>query len=180
MKLVALIAAFLLTAIAGYTQILMTRTGQASFHSNTILENINAVNKNVSAIIDVGKKNLAFKMYLKEFIFEKKLMQEHFNENYVESDKYPTSTFSGSYTGLPDFRKDGSYPVQVSGKLTLHGVTREVNVRATLTVRNGTVTGTSTFRLNPKDFNISIPFIVRDKIEKENTVKIKVDWPIKN
>ncbi len=106
-------------------------------------------------------------------------MQQHFNESYVESDKYPKSTFNGTYTGNIDLNKDGSYPVTTKGKLTLHGVTKDIEVPATLIVKNGTLSGISTFKLNPKDFNISIPFIVRDKIEKENTVKVKIDWTIK-
>ncbi len=160
-------------------QIYVTKTATVSFHSHTWLEDVDAVNKNSSAVIDVIKKKSRFQhVAKKEFVFQKKLMQEHFNENYVESDKYPKSTFSGSYTGNVDVTRNGTYPVTVQGKLTLHGVTKDINVPATLTVNNGVITGASTFKLNPKDFNISIPFIVRDKIEKENTVKIKADWTI--
>jgi polyisoprenoid-binding protein YceI len=154
----------------------MAKNALVSFHSHTWLEDVDAVNKNVSAVIDLRKKNIAFSMMVKEFSFKKKLMQEHFNENYVESDKYPKSTFSGSYTGDVDPAKDGTYPIRVKGKITLHGVTKDVDVPATITVKSGVMTGTSTFKLNPKDFHITIPLIVRDKIEKENTVKIKVDW----
>ena len=103
-------------------------------------------------------------------------MQQHFNENYVESDKYPKATFSGAYTDLADLSKEGSYSVTVNGKLTIHGVTKDVQIPATITVKGGLITGTTTFKLNPKDYNIEIPFIVRDKIEKENTVKVKAEW----
>jgi polyisoprenoid-binding protein YceI len=83
---------------------------------------------------------------MKQFIFPKKLMQEHFNENYVESDKYPKATFSGSYKEDVPFDKDGTYPVNVTGKLTIHGVTKDVQVPATLTVQGNTITGTATSR----------------------------------
>lgn len=161
-------------------QTYITKSAQVSFYSHTWLEDIAAVNKSAMAVIDLPKKNIAFSMLLKEFVFEKKLMQEHFNENYVESDKYPKSTFTGNYTGDIDPARDGSYPLTVKGKISLHGVTKDIQVPATITVKNGIMTGITSFKLNPKDFDISIPFIVRDKIEKENTVKVQADWTIKN
>jgi len=173
------VVACLAMLIAAYTanaQLIMTKTGTISFHSHTILENVNAVNNNVLAVVDAGKKHMAFSCLMKQFDFEKKLMQEHFNENYAESDKYPKATFSGTYSGDADFTKPGTYPVNVSGKLTIHGVTRDITVPAVFTVADGKVTGTTTFKVNPTDYNISIPFIVRDKIEKENTVKVTVEW----
>lgn len=177
MKKIILISLFSFGA-AGlcHAQLLMTRNGTISFHSHTFLENIDAVNNQSMAVIDANKKNLAFSCFMKQFVFPKKLMQEHFNENYVESDKYPKATFSGSYKEDVPFDKDGTYPITVIGKLTIHGVTKEIQAPATLTVKGGTITGTSTFKVNPTDYNISIPFIVREKIEKENTVKIQIEW----
>ncbi|MBO9570949.1 MAG: YceI family protein, partial [Chitinophagaceae bacterium] len=178
-KFPALILFVLITNILS-AQLYMTKKATVSFHSHTWLEDVDAVNNGASAVIDIAKKDIAFSMQVKEFSFKKKLMQEHFNENYIESDKYPKSTFNGSYTGDVDITKNGSYPITVKGKITLHGVTKDIEVPATLTVNSGVLTGTSTFKLNPKDFNISIPMIVRDKIEKENTVNIKADWTINN
>jgi polyisoprenoid-binding protein YceI len=159
-----------------HSQMLMTKNATISFHSHTFLENIDAVNNSVMAVIDGTKKNIAFSLLMKQFDFPKKLMQTHFNENYVESDKFPKATFSGTYTENADLTKDGDYSLNVNGKLTIHGVTRQVQIPATLTVKAGTVTGITTFKLNPTDYNIDIPFIVRDKIEKENTVKVKAEW----
>lgn len=176
MKKLCIIISLIFACTASYSQILMTKSGKISFHSNTILENIDAVNEHVMAVIDAGKKNIAFSLLMKQFVFPKKLMQQHFNENYVESDKFPKATFSGAYEEDVDLTKDGNYPVNVNGKLTIHGVTKNINIPATLTVKEGVVTGTANFKLNPTDFNIEIPFIVRDKIEKENTVKVNVAW----
>jgi polyisoprenoid-binding protein YceI len=156
----------------------MTRSGVISFHSHTILEDIDAENKQVMAAIDGSKKSVAFSCMMKQFVFPRKLMQQHFNESYVESDKFPKATFSGTYTEDVNWQKDGIYPVNVRGRLSIHGVTREVQVPAQLEIINGKVTGTSTFKLNPSDYEISIPFIVRDKIEKENTVKVKIEWTL--
>lgn len=157
-------------------QLVMTRNGTISFHSHTILEDIDAVNSHVLAVIDLNKKQIAFSCLMKQFIFPRKLMQQHFNESYVESDKYPKATFSGSYAEEVRADKDGTYNINVKGRLTIHGVTKEIQVPATLTVKSGVISGVTSFKLNPADYNISIPFIVRDKIEKENTVKVKVEW----
>jgi polyisoprenoid-binding protein YceI len=176
MKNIIIVFILFLTCTKADAQILMTKNATISFHSHTFLENIDAVNNNVMAVIDGTKKNIAFSLLMKQFDFPKKLMQTHFNENYVESDKFPKATFSGSYAENADLTKDGSYQIIVNGKLTIHGVTKQVQIPATLTVKAGTITGTTTFKLNPTDYNIDIPFIVRDKIEKENTVKVKTEW----
>src|ERR1700744_2382917 len=97
-----IILALALTAgghLAGYSQLYSTRAGFIGFYSKTALEDIKGENNQVYAIVDASKKNIAFAALLKGFIFPKELMQEHFNENYVESDKYPKATFSGAYTG---------------------------------------------------------------------------------
>lgn len=163
-------------ALASQAQLIMTKSGTISFHSHTLLEDIDAVNDHVLAVIDANKKSIAFSLLMKQFVFPRKLMQEHFNENYVESDKFPKATFSGAYTETADLTKDGTYQLKVNGKLSIHGVTKDVSLPATLTVQGGTITGVSTFKLNPTDYNIEIPFLVREKIEKENTVKVKVEW----
>src|ERR1700753_967620 len=93
--------------MAGYSQQFTTRTGFVGFYSKTALEDIKAENNQVYAIIDAGKKNLAFSLLVKGFQFPKELMQEHFNENYVESDKYPKASFSGAFTGDVPLNKDG-------------------------------------------------------------------------
>lgn len=162
--------------IPASAQLYSTMDGEVSFHSHTFLEDIDAVNKKVSAVVDPVRKNIAFSLAMKNFSFKRKLMQEHFNENYVESDKYPGATFNGSFTG--DFNKDhdGVYPVIVKGKLTIHGVTKTVEAPGTLTVKNGSIFGVSSFKLNPADYNIDIPFIVRDKIEKENTINVNIEF----
>ncbi len=165
-----------LFSCVAHGQLMMTKSATISFHSHTFLENIDAVNKNVMAVIDAGKKNIAFSLIMKQFDFPKKLMQQHFNENYVESDKYPKATFSGSYAENADLAKDGNYSLKVSGKLSIHGVTRDVLIPAILTVKEGVITGDATFKLNPADYNIDIPFILREKIEKETTVKVKAEW----
>jgi hypothetical protein len=174
MKINILLVALLATVTGVRAQTCLTKNGFIGFYSKTPLEDIRAENNQVYAIIDLGKKNLAFSVLLKGFIFTKELMQEHFNENYVESDKCPKSTFTGAYTGdvFPD--KDGSYQIQVKGNLNLHNVTRSIEIPATLEVSQGKLSGHASFKVRPEDFNITIPSIVRDKIAKEMNVEIRI------
>ncbi len=159
----------------GFSQNYMTKTGFIGFYSKTSLENINAENNQVYAVLDPASHHLAFAVLLKGFIFTKELMQEHFNENYIESDKYPKATFSGVCSGDMDLNKDGTYQVVIKGDLTLHGVTKSIETTAQLEVKKNQITGTSAFKLKPEDFNIGIPSIVREKIASEISVKVKVE-----
>lgn len=161
-------------------QPLVTRSGYAAFFSETPLEDIKAENRQVHAVIDPGRKTLAFALLLKGFLFDKELMQQHFNENYVESDKYPKSTFTGSYTGDLDITRNGSYNVQVTGNLVLHGVTKTITVPATLQVQDKKIFGQSRFHLKPADFNIKIPALVRDKVARQIEVSIKTEFNLSN
>jgi polyisoprenoid-binding protein YceI len=156
-------------------QIFLTRDGYIGFFSKTPLENVRAENRQVYAVIDAGNKKLAFTALVKGFLFQKELMQEHFNENYAESDKYPKTNFSGTYTGNVDLTKNGTYDVQVQGQLTFHGVTQTINVPATLEVQAGKLTGKSDFKLKPSDYDIKIPSIVREKIAPLIDVHVLVE-----
>ena len=158
-----------------YSQVYLTRSGFVGFYSRTSLEDIKAENNQVFAAIEPGKRSVAFSLLLKGFVFTKQLMQEHFNENYVESDKYPKATFTGSYTGDVPLDKDGVFKVTVKGNLSLHNVTRPIEIPATLEVKAGRILGTAEFRIKPEDFNISIPSVVRDKIAQDMRVNVRID-----
>lgn len=173
--LVLVLCLTLIRPLTGYSQLYSTRNGFIGFYSKTALEDIRAENNQVYAVIDGGKKNIAFSLLLKGFIFQKELMQEHFNENYAESDKYPKANFSGAYTGDVPLDKDGSYKVMIKGNLTFHNVTKAIETPATIEVKNGHLLGNADFKLKPEDFNITIPSLVRDKIDKEMSVKVNID-----
>jgi len=161
-------------------QQLMTRNGYIGFFSKTPLEDIRAESNQAIAALDLSKQSLAFAVLVKGFLFKKELMQEHFNENYIESDKFPKATFSGTYTGPMDVTKNGTYNVTVKGQLTLHGVTQNIEVPATFQVQSGTLTGKSNFALKPQDFNIEIPALVREKIAQQISVVINADFHLSN
>jgi polyisoprenoid-binding protein YceI len=156
-------------------QVFTTRNGFIGFYSKTPLEDIKAENSQVYAVVDAGKKVLAFNLLVKGFSFPKKLMQDHFNEEYIESDKYPNARFTGTYAGNVDFSKNGVYTVQVQGELTLHGVRKQLTVPATIEVQNDKLTGKSNFKLTPSDFDIKIPSLVREKIAQQIDVHVSAE-----
>lgn len=158
-------------SLPAHAQTYLSRNGVISFYSKTSLEDIKAENKQVYAAIDLTKKSMAFTLLMRNFLFEKQLMQDHFNENYVESDRYPRAQFSGTFTGdVP--AKPGVYKVQVSGQLTLHGVTKPLTLAATLEVQSDKLIGKADCAIDPNDYNIKIPALVKDKIASHINVQI--------
>ena len=175
MKSSLLLTCLLLFFTCSYSQIFITRTGFISFYSHTSLEDVKAENNQVYAVIDPAKKNIAFMLLMKSFSFERELMQEHFNENYAETDKFPKATFNGTYTGDVDLTKNGIYNIVVSGALTIHGVTKNVQAPATLEVNASILTGNAHFQVKPEDYNIIIPSLVRDKIAPAMDINVKIN-----
>ena len=118
------------------SQTFFTRTGEVSFHASTPLENIDANTNEATCIINMETGEIAFAVLMKSFQFRKSLMQEHFNENYVESSKYPKGTFKGKIANpkLIVLDKGGSYPAEVEGEMTIHGVTRKIKAKGTIKV----------------------------------------------
>jgi polyisoprenoid-binding protein YceI len=154
------------------------RGGSASFFSSAPLEDIKAETNQAVSVIDLSTGELAASVLMKSFKFRKALMQEHFNENYVESDKYPKATFKGKVMNLHDLdlTKDGKYILEVSGEITLHGVTRPLNVKAEATVENGNLATKAVFPLRVADFDIEVPRLVRDNIAKEMEVTVSFSY----
>jgi polyisoprenoid-binding protein YceI len=156
----------------------MTRNGYISFFSSTPLEDIEAVNNQVASILDTETGELVFQVLMRSFRFEKKLMEEHFNENYVESEKYPKSTFSGKIINFKDIdlKEDGEYEVNVEGELTIHGVTRNIRETGIVKLENGNISASSVFIVKPEDYDIEIPNVVRENIAKEIEVKVDMKY----
>ena len=152
-----------------------TKTGKISFYSKASLENIEAHNKAATCVLDTKTGSLQFAILMKGFEFEKALMQEHFNENYVESHKFPKADFKGQIANNDDvnYSKDGVYPVKVKGKLTIHGETKDVETAGKIEVKQGKVLADASFNVDLADYNIEIPKIVKDNISK--SVNIAVD-----
>ena len=138
-------------------------------------EQITGVNKSVTCVMDSKTGNLQFAVLMKGFEFERALMQEHFNENYAESNKFPKTEFKGIVldNASVTYSKEGVYAVHVKGVLSMHGQTKEVIVEGKVTVKSGHVQLASVFEVVLKDFGIEVPQLVADKVAKN--AKITVD-----
>lgn len=143
-----------------------TKNGSISFLSKASLENIKADNNQVINVFDTQSGEIQFSLIVKNFHFAKSLMEVHFNENYMESHKYPNAGFKGRITNLREisFDKDGRYNVSVSGDMTIHGAQKRVDATGTITVTGGKISLSSKFFVKLADYNISIPKILIDKI----------------
>jgi hypothetical protein len=152
----------------------MTKAGRVSFFSASPIEDIEARNQQVAAVLDFGAGQLAFSMPVKGFVFKRTLMQEHFNENYMESDKFPKATFTGRFVDFDAtaLATAGPHNVQVEGDLTLHGVTHRVQVPASVELKSGQLLAFAVFPVAPADYNIEIPLLVRNNIAKVVTVRV--------
>ena len=178
MKKIVLVLAIFSLSLSIYSQKYLTKTGYINFFSSTPVEDINADNYKVSSVLDASNGDMVFKLAMKSFEFKKKLMEEHFNENYVESDKYPNSTFKGKITNMADvdLATNGKYKVNVEGKLTIHGVTKDVSTTGEIHVAGENLFAKSEFNVAPADYEIIIPKLVRGKIAKELLIKVEMKY----
>lgn len=176
MKKVILLAVILAIANLASAQRYFSKTAHVHFYSHTSAEDIKADNYKSEIVIDKATGAIQFSSLIKSFEFEKALMQEHFNENYMESDKFPKATFAGKGDfSKVDFSKDGTYTVPVAGKLTMHGVTKDISTNATFKVSGGKINGETKFFVNPKDYNVTIPDLVKGQISDKIEVTVKAN-----
>jgi polyisoprenoid-binding protein YceI len=148
------------------------------FHSESPIEKIEAVNSTATTVIDVATGKIEFAALNNAFIFEKALMQEHFNENYMESSKYPKTIFKGMIQdiGKVKFNTPGTYRINVTGDLNMHGVVKTINVLADMTVDANGLHGYAKFTVKCSDYNIKIPSLVKDNISNDIDITVKVDY----
>jgi polyisoprenoid-binding protein YceI len=158
-----------------FAQKYITKNGKISFFSDATMEKIEAHNDQVNAALDITTGDLVFKVLIKSFEFEKALMQEHFNENYLESDKYPNATYKGKInnTGEINYTKNGVYKVITEGELTIHGVMQKVKENGTIEVKDSKLIMTAKFNVLLKDYNVRIPNNVLNNISE--TIQISVN-----
>ena len=174
MKRIIILLVF--ATLAGSTQaqkIYSTKTGSISFFSNAPLQDIEAKTNEVESKL-ASNGQIVFALLIKDFQFDNQKMEDDFNENYMESTKYPKAYFKGNITNISevDFSKDGSYPAKVKGDLTIHGVTKEITGDGTIEVKGSKVVARSKFDIAVKDYNIG-GALVGKKIA--NTIAITVN-----
>ena len=160
---------FLFSTTHLFAQQYLSNNGEISFFSNAPMEDISAQNNKVSAIYDSDTKELVFQLNIIDFVFPNSLMQEHFNENYLESDIYPKSTFTGKI-----INQDVAQTT-VEGDLTIHGKTNKVKVEGDLNQENNTVNISSNFTVRLEDYDIKIPKLVMFKIAEMIDVKVTIE-----
>ena len=165
------LAIVLTLVVSSKAQIWSTTTGKVSFFSKTPLEDIDGTNIKVMSVLN-SKREMAIIILNTGFDFPNKLMQEHFNEKYLESDKFPNSTFKGKINEEIDLTKEGEYKVTVTGKLNIHGVEMDRTITGTIKVKGGNIQMISTFKVRNDDHNIKIPTIVASKIAEELDVNV--------
>ena len=178
MKRIIFLFAASLIFLGANAQKFITKNGYVGFFSHTALEDIKADNNQVASVLDISTGDIIFQLLVKSFSFEKALMQEHFNENYMESEKYPKSTFKGKISNLSavDFSKPGKYDVIVEGDLNIHDVTNKISVKGIIEVVTGGINASSKFNIVPEDYKITIPGIVRENIAKNMEVTVAIKY----
>lgn len=157
----------------------MTKSGSMSFEaSQPSFEPIEATHSAVSALLNADTGELAVLALVRGFRFPLALMEEHFNENYIESHQYPKTSFKGSILNF-DSNALSNQPrtVQLTGELSMHGVTKPISVSATITQSDEQITLTSSFSVKTSDFGIKIPSLVRKQIDEN--VQVEVSLPLK-
>jgi len=164
---------------AAAQKIYNTNNGAVIFRSDAPLELISAHSSELRGKLDADKKVFAFSVRINTFSgFNSLLQREHFNDNYLESDQYPTASFSGKIIEDIDFSADGIYTVRAKGNLAIHGVVQERIIKSDLVIKKGLISIRSNFTVLLEDHNIAIPKIVHEKLASEIKVDVKADFTL--
>ena len=161
------------TAYGQVDDLFYANDGKISFRSESKQELINASSNEMQGIIDEKKKMFVFKVMIRTFKgFNSELQQEHLNEKFLESEKFPEATFLGKIIEDINFEKDGTFEIRAKGKLWIHGVEKERIIRSTVTISNGAINIQSHFTVALSDHNIKVPKVVHEKVSSEISVEI--------
>jgi polyisoprenoid-binding protein YceI len=166
-----------LIACSAYGQKFISTRGMIKFYSHATIEDITATNEKGTALFDAGTNAIALMVPINQFVFAKSLMQEHFNEKYLESERYPRSTFQGRIIGYnPETGTEQT--VSAQGKLTIHGVTRDVTIPGQITRTDTGLKMTSKFVVELKDYKVEIPRLMWQNIAER--VEVTLDFSLKS
>jgi len=156
----------------------ITKTGVVKFFSHTTLEDIKAENRKVVSVLDSKTGIMEFTMLMKGFDFPNQLMEDHFNESFAESSKFPKAGFKGTITNISkvNFSKDGTYTVNYTGKMTLKDVTKDISGIATFVIKGDNATASSKIKIKPTDYNFKIPTTAVARISDQMDIDIIMDY----
>ena len=156
--------------------IYFTRSGAISFFSSTPIEDIKANNEQATCVLDMETGSVSFRIPIRGFIFKNSLMQEHFNENYLESDKFPYASFKGQVNDWGEINLSKDYQsIEIKGMMNIHGVSQKITEVGRISLRDGRVIGNSIFKIKVADYGIEIPKLVRENIAKVMEINIDLD-----
>lgn len=177
LKLAFVFALGLFTLSSNAQKVYATKTGQIFFNATGGIEKIAAVNNQTDSKFVEQTGQMIFAVLVKGFKFENQLMEDHFNENYMESSKFPKADFKGYIANIKDinFAKDGTYPVTVDGSLTIHGVSNKVSTTGTMKIEKGQPQIEGAFKIKIKDYGITGLYI-GDKIAADASITINCKY----
>ncbi|MEL7589250.1 MAG: YceI family protein [Prolixibacteraceae bacterium] len=167
---------FLTANLTGQAQVLKSHQMTISFFSEAPIEDIKSESRDGVSALDAGSGSIYFKVAIRTFEFEKSLMQEHFNENYLESSKYPYAEFNGKIKEPIDLARNGSFPVTVSGNLNIHNVTKNYTVKGLISVKEGKVTANASFPVQVADHEVKIPRLLIKNIAETVQVSVSASY----
>jgi len=159
-----IIFTLLIFALKSNSQVYNSEKCSLKFFSEAKLENIDATNAKGTTLLNTSNGNFAVKATQTDFEFKSSLLQEHYNENYMESEKYPQATFIGKVNETIDYKANGTHSVTVTGKLNVHGVEQPRTITGTIVIKDGKITIDSKFDLKLADHKVKIPSAVFEKI----------------
>lgn len=180
-KMVLIFCLFLPVAVWGQ-QKLLSRNAHIHFISHTDIIDIEGQTHQAGSIINLVNGEIVFAVPMKSFKFELALAEDHFNEDYLESEKYPKASFAGSIKNISEFNlnQEGVFEAQVEGTLNLHGQSRQISAKAILEKMNEKWVGQCTFSILLADYNIQIPNLVKDKVAPVIPIVIKAEYSLLN
>lgn len=172
MKKILLTSAIAFTFLGIEAQIFLAKESHISFFSEAPLENIEANNTVAKPILNTATNDIQVKIRMDRFLFENSLMQEHFNEDYLETEKYPHCIFKGKINEEIDYSKDGEHKITVTGELDLHGVIKERTLEGTISIKGEQILITTAFNIHIEDHNIKVPKAVIQNIAEDVLIKL--------
>jgi hypothetical protein len=175
MKKPLLLMVLMALALCGHAQKYVVEKSMISFYSHATIEDISAKNEKIASIFNAATGEIVFSIPISEFQFAKSLMQEHFNEKYMESDKYPKASFQGVIAGY-DAQAKGAQQLKAKGKLTVHGVTKDVEIPGTLEKQGDKLTLKSKFIVVLEDYNITRPQLLWKNIAEQVEVTAEISY----
>lgn len=179
MKNIIIISLFITIALNAKAQLFIGEKTKISFFSETKLENIDAVNVTTKPLFNSKNSTLAMKVLQTDFKFKSSFMEEHYNENYMESEKFPYATFIGKVNEVIDYAKDGTHQVTITGKLSMHGVELPRTISGTINVNKGVITMDSKFDVKVADHQIKVPSLYVAKIAEIIQVTFHTEMTVK-